>query len=202
MRILPSLIALAWLSAAAGCADSQPLTSSSMSGTAASTNSKAAQAEAPPHCADGALTDDEACDDGNRKDGDGCSGNCLAEDPGYSCNPPGVPCHVVARCGDGVMASSELCDDANVQDGDGCSKHCKLELGFRCDGHPSKCSKTTCGDGKKEGAESCDDGNALPFDGCSASCQSEPDCAKGPCSSTCGDGLVLHEACDDGNDKE
>src|SRR5690349_23950961 len=50
-------------------------------------------APAPPGCADGVLTDDEACDDGNHDDNDGSQGNCLAVDPGYSCNPPGEPCH-------------------------------------------------------------------------------------------------------------
>jgi len=50
-----------------------------------------------------------------------------------------------------------------------------------------------------EGAEACDDGNTAPFDGCSSTCQVEPNCAGGPCSSSCGDGLLLNEDCDDGN---
>src|SRR5207244_623861 len=41
-------------------------------------------AAAPPGCGDGMLTDDEACDDGNRAENDGCQGNCLATLPGYS----------------------------------------------------------------------------------------------------------------------
>jgi cysteine-rich repeat protein len=45
-------------------------------------------APAPPGCGDGKLTDDEACDDGNREENDGCQGNCLSTQPGYSCNPP------------------------------------------------------------------------------------------------------------------
>jgi fibro-slime domain-containing protein len=76
---------------------------------------------------------------------------------------------------------------------------CKIEVGWKCDGSPSVCAKTTCGDGKKEGAEGCDDGNTLPFDGCSEDCQIEPDCSSGMCKSTCGDGIVLNEDCDDGN---
>jgi fibro-slime domain-containing protein len=154
---------------------------------------------APENCGDGQLTEDEACDDGNRDDGDGCAGNCLAVDAGYSCNPPGAPCHVVALCGDGVVASNEMCDDQNADDGDGCSARCKLERGYKCDGEPSACSATTCGDGVPEGAESCDDGNAIPLDGCSATCQAEPDCSAGSCTSDCGDGLVINEGCDDGN---
>jgi len=157
------------------------------------------EAPPPPGCGDGDLTPDEACDDGGQVDGDGCAANCLAVDPGFSCQPPGQPCHQIARCGDGVVSLSELCDDGNVADGDGCSARCKLEMGFKCEGQPSTCSPTTCGDGLHEGAESCDDGNATPFDGCSANCTAEPECGAGACTSSCGDGLVIGEDCDDGN---
>jgi cysteine-rich repeat protein len=70
---------------------------------------------APRNCGDGKLTEDEACDDGNLLGGDGCAANCLGVEPGFSCSPPGVPCHVVALCGDGVVASNEMCDDDNDQ---------------------------------------------------------------------------------------
>jgi fibro-slime domain-containing protein len=57
-----------------------------------------------------------------------------------------------------------------------------------------------CGDGQVTPPESCDDGNTLPFDGCSSDCQPEPSCiGSGPCTSKCGDGLVVGEDCDDGN---
>jgi fibro-slime domain-containing protein len=158
-----------------------------------------ATAPPPPGCGNGELTKDEACDDGNRDPGDGCAANCLAVEPGYSCNPPGKPCQRVARCGDGVVAFPELCDDGNAVAGDGCSATCRTEVGFKCDGSPSLCTRTVCGDGKKEGTESCEDDDALPYDGCSALCQAEPNCAGGACSSECGDGLVLGEDCDDGN---
>ena len=155
----------------------------------------------PPNCGDGVLTADEACDDGNKKDGDGCAGTCLIVEPGFSCPTPDKPCIPFVHCGDGVSAFPEQCDDGNDKSGDGCSPTCHLELGYKCSGSPSTCTATVCGDGKKEGAESCDDGNAVPFDGCSAVCQSEPDCATGPCTSKCGDGIVLSgEECDDGND--
>lgn len=153
----------------------------------------------PGVCGDGVLTDDEACEDGNTADGDGCHANCLAVEPGYSCSPPGVPCHIVALCGDSLVNSNEMCDDGNKADGDGCSARCKLEPGYRCDGSPSTCTATTCGDGMREGAESCDDGNVIPLDGCSATCQAEPDCSAGACTSDCGDGLIIDEECDDGN---
>jgi fibro-slime domain-containing protein len=57
-----------------------------------------------------------------------------------------------------------------------------------------------CGDGVVVFPERCDDGNTVPFDGCSSDCQNEPVCnSSGPCTSTCGDGIVLGEDCDDGN---
>jgi fibro-slime domain-containing protein len=151
-------------------------------------------------CGDRERAKSEACDDGNAQGGDGCSSDCLAIEPGFSCQPPGSACRRIARCGDGQVASFEPCDDGNLKDGDGCSARCKLELGFRCSGQPSVCTSRGCGDGKTEGAEGCDDGNQRPFDGCSADCQSEPVCpASTACSSRCGDGLVLNEDCDDGN---
>src|SRR5262245_8078617 len=40
---------------------------------------------APPGCGDGTLTSDEACDDGNKRSGDGCAANCLQVERGFSC---------------------------------------------------------------------------------------------------------------------
>jgi len=155
----------------------------------------------PPGCGNGTLSEDEACDDGNKNDGDGCQANCLATQPGFSCSPPGKPCHELVICGDKIVGSSEQCDDGNKVAGDGCSATCKFETGFKCEGQPSTCTPTVCGDGKKEGAESCDDGNKVPFDGCSSTCQTEPNCKGDGCTSECGDGLLIDEECDDGNTK-
>ncbi len=156
--------------------------------------------QAPPNCGDAMLTPDEACDDGGTVSGDGCSANCLVVEEGYSCNPPGVPCRLLAICGDGFRSPSEGCDDGNVVVGDGCNDLCKLEDNYKCDeAIPNVCTPTTCGDGNKEGSESCDDGNSLPYDGCSANCRAEPDCSGTSCVSACGDGLLLGEECDDGN---
>ncbi|WP_437996181.1 DUF4215 domain-containing protein [Sorangium sp. So ce185] len=150
-------------------------------------------------CGDGVLTSDEACDDSNSQSGDGCTGDCLSVELGWSCPIAGAACTRIARCGDGAVVFPELCDDANTAAGDGCSPTCKVEVGYKCAGSPSACAATTCGDGAQEGAESCEDGNTTPFDGCSSACQAEPDCSAGSCVSRCGDGLVLAEDCDDGN---
>jgi fibro-slime domain-containing protein len=154
-----------------------------------------------PNCSNGKIDANERCDDGNRVSGDGCSANCTAVEPGYTCSTPGTPCTHVHVCGDGYADPAEGCDDGNHTNGDGCDSKCRVELGFKCSGSPSVCTPTVCGDGKVEGAESCDDGNTTPFDGCSADCQAEPTCGKsgGACTSVCGDGIVLGEACDDGN---
>jgi fibro-slime domain-containing protein len=155
--------------------------------------------QAAPNCGNGDLTDDEACDDGNKVSGDGCSETCLEVERGFSCASPGQQCREIARCGDGVVAASERCDDGNTMPGDGCSERCKVELGKKCDGAPSVCTDAVCGNGMVEGAESCDDGNTEPFDGCSSLCLREPNCKGQSCTSDCGDGLVINEACDDGN---
>jgi fibro-slime domain-containing protein len=161
-----------------------------------------------PNCGDGVRDDDEACDDGNLKNGDGCYGNCRVIEPGFICPTPGELCRPFARCGDGIVAFPEQCDGG--ADGViGCSDRCKVEIGYICnvvDGVTS-CTTTTCGDGIVEGAETCDDGDLVatpprtvtPFDGCDTRCQAEPNCVSGGCTSTCGDGIVLNEACDDGN---
>ena len=151
-------------------------------------------------CGDGILGDKEECDDKNTESGDGCKGDCKQVEEGWQCTPPGRPCHRMARCGDGDVLLPEMCDDKNNKNGDGCSEYCQVEIGYKCDGSPSKCTETKCGDGKKEGAEACDDGNDLPFDGCDQKCQVEPNCSKGACTSECGDAMVLgDEECDDGN---
>ena len=96
----------------------------------------------PLPCGDGVQESNEDCDDGNNVDGDGCSAECLLEDP---------------LCGDEQLDPGEQCDDGNNVDGDGCSSFCTLEVG--------------CGDGMKLASEECDDGNLDPDDGCDNNCE-------------------------------
>ncbi len=149
----------------------------------------------PSPCGDGVLDENEECDDGNTKNGDGCSDTCTLEE-----------------CGNGVVEGNEECDDGNTKNGDGCSKACKLESmdecgngiqdpGETCDDGNTKngdgCSSTcqtegTCGDRKIAADEECDDGNTKNGDGCSAHCRTEM-------SPECGDAnLDDGEECDDG----
>jgi fibro-slime domain-containing protein len=116
----------------------------------------------------------EACDDGNTADNDGCSSRCQLE-PGYVCNASGVCRKTV--CGDGVKEGSEQCDDGNLEPYDGCSPDCKNEP--KCGTSTSPVGKcvSVCGDGilltSGNSTEECDDGNTLSGDGCSADCKIE-----------------------------
>ncbi|HET9932084.1 MAG TPA: DUF4215 domain-containing protein, partial [Polyangiaceae bacterium] len=64
-----------------------------------------------PVCGDGILSAGETCEDGNRKDGDGCSSACQTE-----------------VCGDNKKTGIEECDDGNRNDNDGCSATCRTEV--------------------------------------------------------------------------
>jgi cysteine-rich repeat protein len=106
----------------------------------------------PPVCGNGVLESGEACDDGNRVNGDGCSSTCTIEPP-----PPPPP-----ACGNGILESGEQCDDGNLVNGDGCSCTCTVE--------PPPPPPPVCGNGILESGEVCDDGNTVGLDGCSADC--------------------------------
>jgi cysteine-rich repeat protein len=148
-------------------------------------------------CGDGFVGREEACDDGNRISGDGCSDSCHIEpavcgngrrDPGEDCddansldNDDCVDCRS-AVCGDGHRQDAEEeCDDGNDVSGDGCFE-CKRE---------SVMAGSSCGDGQLNTDEACDDGNKSDTDSCLTGCSW----------ATCGDGRVRSgvEECDDGN---
>ncbi|HTV23042.1 MAG TPA: DUF4215 domain-containing protein [Polyangiaceae bacterium] len=162
------------------------------------------EAPPPPFCGDGALNDDEQCDDGGTESGDGCSSNCLVVEQGYACPTPGSRCELAAICGDGLLLLDEACDDGNAASGDGCTQNCQLEADFACPVPGEPCvTSVVCGDGVVSGAELCDDGNTGADDGCSATCQTEDgwSCpiAGARCVPVCGDGLVRGlEQCDVG----
>jgi len=125
-----------------------------------------------PVCGDGVINAPyENCDDGNNKDGDGCSHLCQK-----------------AVCGDGILDEDEECDDGDKSDTNACLSNCTKATcgdGFlhegveECDdGNEDNndacltvCLAAECGDGLvQEGVEECDDGNDDPDDGCDNAC--------------------------------
>jgi len=151
-------------------------------------------------CGDGFVGREEACDDGNRISGDGCSDSChiepavcgdgRTEHPSEDCDDANslnddacVEGCKDAHCGDGfVWEGMEQCDDGNQMDGDGCSRDCTLE---------TPALGPSCGDGELDNDEACDDGNQSETDSCLSSCSW----------GACGDGRVRTgvEECDDAN---
>ena len=65
------------------------------------------------------------CDDGNKRNGDGCDKYCQVE-PGYTCGGGSAtgPDTCLEICGDGWHLGQLPCDDGNIHDGDGCSCKC------------------------------------------------------------------------------
>jgi fibro-slime domain-containing protein len=161
-----------------------------------------------PFCGNGIQDPGEACDDGNARPGDGCSGICALE-PNYACPTAGQPCVYQVVCGDSKITASEACDDGNAVGGDGCSPACQVEAGYACTTAGQPCTQTTtarCGDGMVNSGEGCDDFNTTSGDGCSATCSLEGGflcptpgsaCVR---DAYCGDGrLDPNEMCDDKN---
>jgi cysteine-rich repeat protein len=149
----------------------------------------------------------EACDDGNQKDGDGCSADCKTKTAGCVCIPGQLCTCPVVKCGNGMLEGSEECDDGNTKPGDGCSGTCTVEKGYACPFTNAPCV-SDCGDGiVLSPFEQCDP--AAPGTNmdkaCSSTCKYNDGwaCVGNPpnCHQTkCGDGKVEgSEGCDDGN---
>ena len=152
------------------------------------------------------------CDDGNQRPGDGCDPTCRIE-RGWTCSGgnTGVEDVCTHECGDWRKFYHEHCDDGNDINGDGCTSGCIEEPGFRCTGgthHWRDTCVELCGDGRNAGYFNCDDGNTVSGDGCSSTCTLEAgyQCIGGNattadfCREVCGDGINLETVeCDDGN---
>ncbi len=85
----------------------------------------------PIRCGNGIREENEQCDDGNTKGGDGCSPSCKVVSEFYECTGD-RPSVCTLKCGNGKREGSEKCDDGNTKNGDGCSSICKIESGFQC----------------------------------------------------------------------
>jgi cysteine-rich repeat protein len=174
-------------------------------------------------CGDGLLRLGEACDDGNRVDGDGCNNDCTVT-TGFRCF--GEPSQCSQGCGNGTVGPGEECDDGNFNNNDACKNDC---TNSRCGDFYRNCgSDGICANA--DDVEGCDDGSVclggdnngffcLPGNplwcpggtceprsghGCSNQCQVEPgyQCGAffGSCTPICGDGAIVgSEQCDDGS---
>jgi cysteine-rich repeat protein len=132
----------------------------------------------PRGCGNRVRTSDEACDDGNNANGDGCSADCASDE----------------TCGNSILdlAANEQCDDGNSDDNDACRTSCVLPR---------------CGDGVLDPLEECEPGEPVSrtcagfgyYDGdlaCSSTCRFDPE---GSCAGRCGDTVIqtsVGEICD------
>ncbi|MBI4135324.1 DUF4215 domain-containing protein [Candidatus Uhrbacteria bacterium] len=171
----------------------------------------------------------EECDDGNNRDGDGCSARCLREGTRSD----------LAVCGNGRLERGEECEanfggsfadwcdedtclrqgpvqalscgNGRIDDGEECDPNSPLlntaEKRALCTGSclwtgtlpPQRVGGQGCGNSRIEIGEDCDDGNRRPGDGCSEICLNEGSIPLGTIP-ICGDGIRQDgEDCDDGN---
>ncbi|MBO4350323.1 MAG: DUF4215 domain-containing protein, partial [Proteobacteria bacterium] len=149
-----------------------------------------------PKCGNGKVEGSEQCDDGNLKDGDGCSSDCTAIEAGFDCPEEGGAC---------TPQSNKKCGNNKVDEGEDCDPGSSpAEYGVDDDGNPlctSECQLAAfCGDGivQEDQDEECDEGienegKRTGGDGAYGGCT--PDCKK---ASFCGDGIwdQEYEVCD------
>ncbi len=124
----------------------------------------------PVTCNSGTVENGEECDDGNNRDFDGCSSDCLIE---------------TGSCGDGIVQKllGEQCETALLSP----------SLPYSCNGH-CRFYSFFCGNGTLEDGEDCDDGaqnSNQPDESC------RTDCSEARCGDAIMDPLI--EECDDGN---
>ena len=94
-------------------------------------------------CGNGTVEAQEACDDGNTEDGDGCSADCTTIESIPECSEDDDNCKKPepnTACGNNQIDDNEACDDGNTNDGDGCSADCMtIEAGYSC---PDDCGSS------------------------------------------------------------
>ena len=173
-------------------------------------------------CGDGTRETGEECDDGNLRDGDGCSATCELEGVSGPCRKGLTLCgdgtcslncpvtdtdfancnyNSVCETGEGCTCSDcenqqDTCQEGlvcNVIDSACCSGVSDGICNPYCSYIDPDCTPSKCGNGEEEKGEECDDGNLINRDGCSATCKLEEII---PISEKCPEGLSL---CNDGN---
>ncbi len=135
-------------------------------------------------CGNKTQEDGEECDDGNLRDFDGCSADCLLERGfcgdgviekllGEQCEATLMNSDLTYTCNAQCRFQSSLCGNGSVDGGEECDegeKNSNLP-GGRC---RKDCSFGRCGDFVVDApTEACDDGNKANGDGCNSNCQPE-----------------------------
>ncbi|MEM9865641.1 MAG: DUF4215 domain-containing protein [Myxococcota bacterium] len=113
-------------------------------------------------CGDGLRTADEACDDGNAADDDGCDNDCTFSCTGDEACNNGELCDGVERCD----VDRHVCVSGVPLEGDACTQ----ASGGPGTCRAGACAPDGCGDGVRSGDEQCDDGNTMEGDGCDNDC--------------------------------
>ncbi|MCF7844836.1 MAG: DUF4215 domain-containing protein [Kiritimatiellales bacterium] len=133
-------------------------------------------------CGNGNIESNEACDDGNKLSGDGCSYDACAVETGWSCHSS---CSSTAYSSERGIAAffknivASIFSFVTAQSSDNCVSICE----------------PICRDGITRGDEECDDGDNIDDNECSNSCTVNHAAA-----SECGNGITEEgEDCDDGN---
>ena len=118
-------------------------------------------------------------DDGNSRNGDGCSSTCGVE-VGWTCfgGTKTKPDQCFTVWGDNAKTPNEEWDDGNIVPLDGWSDLCKVEDGFICNDVPTSTLPYThwvdiWGDGRVFKGTECDDKNLNNRDGWSSTCHIE-----------------------------
>lgn len=136
-------------------------------------------------CGNNDVSYGETCDDGNMRDGDGCSSQCLHEG--------GVA--GVRLCGNGIREAGETCEKVLSSKGDwiwpdGCDHDACVHTGVG----PCVAGRdqvNCCGNANPtESGKDCDDGNTRNGDGCSAKCLLEGSSLSYATPSICGNGIM------------
>ncbi|MBL8919844.1 MAG: DUF4215 domain-containing protein [Myxococcaceae bacterium] len=157
-------------------------------------------------CGNGRLEPGEACDDGNKTDGDGCEATCQPTNGtggGSAGGSTGGGSTGGGATGGGSTAGGSTGGGSTGGGSAGGGSAGGGSTGGGSTGGGSTgggstgggdAGTSTCGDGQRTGGELCDDGNMIDTDGCTRACVFS---AAGP---FCGDAMMNGgEACDDGN---
>ena len=127
----------------------------------------------PFRCGNDVVDPGEQCDEGDLRDGDGCSSHCLCEPENLI---DGIYFRTTEIDGELKPCSGDLCGNRELDEGEECDDGTAAADGG--DDTCENCRERACGNGirsfDRDGVpEQCDDGNLVNGDGCSSTCRFE-----------------------------